>query len=245
MIEVFPSDCRKLDFLRPAIEQTFQIIDEFIAQYADSSRIQLPYATNERATLSVLAGGIWRSHASSLVLEEYACVKGAKGASWNGRRDLWFRLGDHVCHGEAKQEDWPDAARFTDAEASACMRRAMREARAAIRDSGNPTWVEKYRPDEVKQVAVPDRIRCVGIGFVVPFLFWQERKRNEVIMEKYALKLRAAAQRLTREENCQVLWGRYYRPALLEELEFFVSRWKGTRLAMPELDIVLCEIPNE
>ena len=205
---------------------------------------RLPYATNERATLSLIAGGIWRSHPASLVLEEYACVKGAAETSWKGRRDLWFQLGGHNCHVEAKQEDWPDAARFTDAIAVDCARRALKEARAAIRDSANPTGVAKYRPEGIQQIAAPAAIRCFGIAFVVPLLYWQERSRNEAIMEKYAHTLRTAACHVCCEENCRILWGRYYRPSMLEELEFFMSRWKGTRLAMPELDVLICEIPN-
>ena len=63
---------------------------------------------NERATLSIFAGAVWRS--GGLVMEEFATEKIKRSVSETGRCDIIFRIGRKVYLGEAKQ-DWP---RLTD-----------------------------------------------------------------------------------------------------------------------------------
>jgi hypothetical protein len=59
---------------------------------------------NERATLSVLAGAIWRR--KGLVIEEFATEKIMKSESKAGRCDISFLFRKNVFIGEAKQ-NWP------------------------------------------------------------------------------------------------------------------------------------------
>ena len=59
---------------------------------------------NERATLSIFAGAVWRS--GGLVMEEFATEKIKRSVSETGRCDIIFRIGRKVYLGEAKQ-DWP------------------------------------------------------------------------------------------------------------------------------------------
>lgn len=59
---------------------------------------------NERATLSVFAGAIWRCQ--GLVMEEFATEKTMRSESKVGRCDITFRIKQKVFLGEAKQQ-WP------------------------------------------------------------------------------------------------------------------------------------------
>jgi len=71
-----------------------------------------PYAFNERASVALLAGGIWGLSPESVLMEEYASRRGNPGGERDsaGRVDLWCRLSlpplprSYVC--EAKSL-WP------------------------------------------------------------------------------------------------------------------------------------------
>lgn len=99
---------------RAAWKRVFQCFDEacerYVGLYCDRdaegrARIDVPWFYNERATLSYLAGALWRAHPDNLVLEEYACDKTRGGAAdaTRGRRDIWFLLEGRQHWGEAKQ----------------------------------------------------------------------------------------------------------------------------------------------
>lgn len=64
---------------------------------------------NSRATLSVLAGSIWRSNAESFVIEENCGEKVASETVYRGRHGIGFPAEGRSCYGEAKQV-WPVAS---------------------------------------------------------------------------------------------------------------------------------------
>lgn len=97
-------------FVPPAWRRILAQLDAVCMEYVESYcrpgvAIDVPWFYNERASLSQLAGAIWRANPSNLVLEEYACEKGQEGGSqrYKGRRDLWFRAEGVQYWGEAKQ----------------------------------------------------------------------------------------------------------------------------------------------
>ena len=65
-----------------------------------------PWWYNERASLSIFAGAIWKAKGSAL--EEFSMNKKAKEGKTltSGRCDLWFSHGDHSYRAEAKP-CWP------------------------------------------------------------------------------------------------------------------------------------------
>ncbi len=60
---------------------------------------------NERASLSVLAGAVWRQP-DGYAFEEYAAQKTAENKLFRGRADLWFQVNGTAYAAEAKQ-CWP------------------------------------------------------------------------------------------------------------------------------------------
>ncbi len=78
----------------------FEVLDEF-RRVNDNKDEAFWY--NERATLSTLAGALWRS--GWMVLEEYSTAREGQGSeSGAGRTDLWCRLGADEFTVEAKQD---------------------------------------------------------------------------------------------------------------------------------------------
>lgn len=68
----------------------------------------VPWWYNERALLSVFSGGIWKK--GGVVFEEFSTTKTWKSKSglrrepYQGRQDIYFKLGKHEFIGEAKDE---------------------------------------------------------------------------------------------------------------------------------------------
>ncbi|MCL2722875.1 MAG: hypothetical protein FWD69_00410 [Polyangiaceae bacterium] len=80
--------------------QWFKVLD----QYGDAVPDDVAYWYNERATLSTLAGALWRS--GGVVLEEYSTVRvddGSRALESHGRVDLWCKIGEADYTIEAKQ----------------------------------------------------------------------------------------------------------------------------------------------
>jgi len=59
------------------------------------------YWYNERASISTLAGAVWKC--SEFSLEEYRTIKKYRKGSWSGRADLWFTWENREYYVEAKQ----------------------------------------------------------------------------------------------------------------------------------------------
>ena len=244
-IRVFPDECRDFDFLRPSVEATFATIDNFVEKQTCPTDIQLPYWSNERATLSQLAAGICRSNANNLVVEEYQCTKGTLNEPWKGRRDLWFRIEDQICHAEAKQSGicWPCVGQFTPRDAECCVRLAIEEARASQRDSVWTTSQRTYAThissgDVLEEKRKP---RCFGIVFIVPYVTLKGRPECDSQIRQFGSAMNAALESTTKAGDHRIMWARYFRAGLLKESLFFDSPYYKTWISMPELDILICE----
>jgi hypothetical protein len=101
----------------------FGIMDRYIEAYNDPDEPDRPFFYNERATLSLWAGGIWQSNRENLVLEEYRSDKVSLSGKYTGRCDIWFRAEGQSCSAEAKQSGrcWPHANEFTSHRAKALL----------------------------------------------------------------------------------------------------------------------------
>ncbi|REJ86576.1 MAG: hypothetical protein DWQ34_23070 [Planctomycetota bacterium] len=242
-IKLFPPGCRDFDFLRPSVEATFATIDSFVEKQTRSTDIELPYWSNERATLSQLAAGICRSNTNNLVVEEYQCTKGTVDEPWKGRRDLWFRIEDQICHAEAKQSGicWPCVGRFTQRDAESCVRLAIEEARASERDS---IWTTSHRTyatsgDDVETER--RKPRCFGIVFITPYVTLENQPQWESEFRRFSDVIHSALASVTKAEEHRFMWARYFRADLLKKSLFFDSPYYKTWISMPELDILICE----
>src|SRR5229473_2758087 len=102
-LRYFPKKGKGLVFLSPSVHAMFTIVNDYLTQYDSEELPDRPYFYNERATLSLLAGGIWKSDQSNLVLEEYCSPKVGESGNYRGRFDVWFRTADKSCSCEAKQ----------------------------------------------------------------------------------------------------------------------------------------------
>lgn len=91
----------KLISLKPVLEEWMRLTNRknWFFESGDAT-----WWNNERATLSVFAGAIWRL--KGLVIEEFATEKIIKSESKAGRCDISFRFRKDVFIGEAKQ-NWP------------------------------------------------------------------------------------------------------------------------------------------
>jgi hypothetical protein len=114
-----------LTFFTDVLLHYFSILDDYIKHYGTSkNNFDVPYYYNERASLSILSGAVWKSSPRNLVLEEY-CVKKAgsdSGKEYRGRRDIWIKVQDPAvsagyreCRGEAKQR-WGKISKLNAAE---------------------------------------------------------------------------------------------------------------------------------
>lgn len=85
---------------KPPLREWFAVLDEYRGTSADLH--DLAYWYNERATLSTLAGALWRT--GCVVLEEYRTTRsGPVRDGVAGRADLWCRIASDEYTVEAKQ----------------------------------------------------------------------------------------------------------------------------------------------
>jgi hypothetical protein len=84
----------------------FKILDQYHAHHVAKKDPDVAYWYNERATLSTLAGALWRSGDQALVLEEYSTSRVGNGPhAIPGRTDLWCKIGNTEYTVEAKQDE--------------------------------------------------------------------------------------------------------------------------------------------
>ncbi|GAG55246.1 unnamed protein product, partial [marine sediment metagenome] len=93
---------RLRNHLKPILDEWIKIIDG----YSNNVKDDALYWHNEMASVSSLAGAIWRQK-DHLAIEEYVTEKRTKrkGKKWNGRGDLYFRCGRTDYIAEAKQKE--------------------------------------------------------------------------------------------------------------------------------------------
>lgn len=153
----------RFDFLEPSLHRMFDIVDAYLKEFDSEESPDRPYFYNERATLSLLAGGIWQSYRSNLVLEEYCSPKIGEIGTYRGRFDMWFKAAGQSCTCEAKQL-WFNLKGFTDEDADPLISVLRGEADAAL--SCVQEHMEAWRID-----------RALGIVFVVPGMRWRDRHK--------------------------------------------------------------------
>jgi hypothetical protein len=170
-------------FLSPIISEFSLILDQYIQDYPKD----IPYSYNERATLSILAGAIWRSSNKNIVFEEYVVKKEKEKESikYKGRRDIWFRIHDKVkdkiieFRGEAKQK-W---GKFDSINIKELLEIARKELKS----------IDKPKPDD----------KVIGIVFKVPKATSKE-KPDSNLLEKIHNEI-ASNQLLQIDESVIVL----------------------------------------
>jgi hypothetical protein len=218
-IRLFPKRDNKLGFLCPCIETMFATIDAYIDYHCQTDQLDVPYGYNERATLSILAGAIWRNHPSNLVLEEFSMEKSWSKASYKGRQDIWFRVSKRECFGEAKQQWIPLSKVRTEAESY-----------LAILES--ETSLAKQNLRNPKKIAL-------GILFLVPSIRIGKIEHARKNLEQHYKVLESAVGPWCEKQEYEVLWGKYSRDQLLEEKG--CSEWSdGTFGSCPSLDTLIC-----
>jgi len=106
-----PNGSFELAFLKPTLRCFFEICDEYVNKYILNTEtyFDVPWFYNERPTVGLFAGAIWRANRKNLVLEEYISEKTKNNNLIKGRRDIWFLIYDdennneeHSCYAEAK-----------------------------------------------------------------------------------------------------------------------------------------------
>lgn len=90
--------CSRLRGLRPILERWCKINDQISRDWKSVG--DAPWWYNERASVSVFAGAVWRS--GETAFEEFSEQKRSKRLLKAGRFDLWFSAGAREYVGEAK-----------------------------------------------------------------------------------------------------------------------------------------------
>lgn len=114
----------------------------------------VPWWYNERASLSVFAGAVFRT--GGIAFEEYiedkrkANLRGKLGKPYRGRTDIYFQLGSSEFIGEAKQ--WYSGATSMSSDPAICIKRRLKAA-----------------CNEVRRTK-PYGQRRVGILFAIPYI---------------------------------------------------------------------------
>jgi hypothetical protein len=128
--------CRSLRYLLPVLKNWIDANAKIAAEWKNSN--DAPWCNNERASLSVFAGAIWR--AGGLSFEEYSDEKrgifrksGRLSKPYQGRVDLYFNYSRKEFISEVKQV-WSG---FTLSRVNPCSRldKALKSARRDIRKS--------------------------------------------------------------------------------------------------------------
>jgi hypothetical protein len=201
----YPPRSSSLKFLESSLKATFEILDRYIEYFRIKESPDCPYQYGERATLSLLAGGIWRADPKNLAMWAFITYKGSCEAPIGGRGDLWFVVNGTQCYAEAKESfDKIDLASFNLQKArdltsllhaEHCAASAAAEAEAAEwRRQGH-----KMLPCEI----------VLGILFVVPYLKKSRWNEREKLLNRYYDVLGKC---LAEDDGSyNAVWAKYYR----------------------------------
>jgi hypothetical protein len=223
-ITFYPTGKNKLDFLSVPIEKMFTIMDRFVEDNKAIGRVDVPYHYNERATLSLLAGAIWRSDENNFVFEEFRTEKKRAEVVYKGRQDIWFRVSGQACYGEAKQQWIPLYRVRNDVnKLLSVLEQEMKAARQAL-----PT---------IPTLELP--AFGLGILFVTPYILKTNISVAHDNLTKHQKALEEGLGRWCDQTGSQVLWARYVREELLHESGCY--RWStGETGSCPSLDTLIC-----
>jgi hypothetical protein len=219
-VKQYPESSDTLHFLHGSLEKMFVVVDRYVNRFLRDGYTEVPYKYNERATLSLLAGGIWLGGESNLVLEEVASEKRSKDGSYGGRDDIWFVAEGNVCYGEAKQE-WPDASRFAEVSTAPYLEKLRGEAVAACLNAA--ARIEGGYLDF-----------AFGVLFVVPHLQIKHVGEAQQIFAGYYASMDSALRAFCARAGGEILWGKYFRPDLLAADKFYKSG-RGNLIALDAL----------
>jgi len=127
------------------------------------------YWYNERATLSSLAGAMWRN--DCFVLEELSIDKFSnRGEEWPGRADMWLLIGNTEYIIESKQV-WVSLSK----RASATHKKIITSLKDARKDAVNAKW---------------NGSKALGMTFVTPRIPPSEVKYKEQYVAKFQRELK-------------------------------------------------------
>lgn len=223
-IRFFPERGNKLSFLDRPITTMFGIIDRYVADQVHSGCFDLPYHHTERATLSLFAGALWRSHPDNLVLEEFGTEKTWESAGYRGRRDIWFSASGHNCFGEAKQE-WANlSAGSTEIDSSLVT--LEEETIAAIQALSTSSTSNRSEMG-------------LGILFTTPYVLKSRIVKAASGLNRRHKELESRLATWYIEKKFHILWATYVRSELLEEAGCY--EWYDGQLgSCPCLDTLIC-----
>lgn len=219
-ITLHPKSNNKLAFLVGSVQTMFNIIDGYIEYHRDLKSFDVPYHYNERATLSIFAGAIWRSHPDNYVLEEFCTDKSGTDLCYRGRQDIWFRMSGQSCCAEAKQL-WIPLYR-TRKTADRLFTVVRQELAAA------ETNLPKGSAD-----------RPLGILFAVPYILETNISDARDHLQLHHDVLARELDPWCARERCHMLWGKYVCEELLEKDACY--EWTDGHVgSCPSVDILIC-----
>ena len=153
------------------------------------------------------------------MLEEFGMEKSWSDSPYKGRQDIWFRVSNKECFGEAKQEWIPLTRIRTEVEDSLALLQS--ETEKAKLNLGNPNKL------------------ALGILFLVSSIRKGKIEYARNNLAEHYLVLESALGPWCQKEGFEVLWGKYSRDDLLEEKG--CSEWSdGTFGSCPSLDTLIC-----
>jgi hypothetical protein len=220
----------------------FSIVDKHIALHRKKGcGYDRPFAYTERATLSLLAGGIWRSSPNSLVLEEFRMEKQRSGEDpYGGRGDIWFYAGENSVYGEAK-EKYVDLVKLggrsnaakQEIQALIDMLVEEHEAAKTAASAEAKKWPDLYDMFPFNHV--------VGILFAVPYITRNALGKARPMLANYYEALHLAMCEFGK--TYQIVWGRYFHEGLLSE-EAGRAGQHPWEYHSTNLDVIICTRPS-
>jgi hypothetical protein len=213
----------------------FNIVDRHISRIAPVEPYYRPYYFNERATLSLFAGGVWQSQPENLVLEEFTVGKERQGTRYDGRSDIWFEAEDQWCYAEAKQVI-ETTTKFTPQWVESNIGDRLREeADAVLCNVEFKKDLERFANEPVSR----GRPKAFGMLFVVPFINQQNGGRALDDINVVRDRVHASMLAVTAGGTYRVLRASYFRDDLLSSRDYL--DWKGKRYNYPCLEVLICE----